>query len=349
MNQMLLAFGAVLVAGGSGVVTWLLRKYALRNAVLDIPNSRSMHLVATPRGGGLAIVLVGTIAALILSGLGVLAWRVTIGVAGGGLAVAGIGWLDDHTPMRNSVRAGIHVVAAVWALCWLGGFPAITWGRHVIALGGFGWLLGVLAIAWATNLYNFMDGIDGLAGGEAGVVCAAMASLLASAGATGLALLTLAIGSAALGFLVFNWSPAKIFMGDVGSGYLGFTLAAIAFASERRGAVPFVLWALVLGVFITDATLTLFERMARGERWYAGHRQHVYQRLVARGFTHVQVTLAILLIDVALACLCAEAATRPSLAPVLVVSGFGILIGLYVVIDRLLPMGSDAVAGGGNS
>lgn len=311
------------------VLTGLVRSYALRRALLDVPNERSSHTVPTPRGGGLAMVVIFLATVVVLGAWGVLGGAVAAALAGGGAAVAAIGWLDDHRPVPAAWRALVHAAAAGWALYWLGGMPAMRLGGAVAALGGWGTMLALLGIVWLTNLYNFMDGIDGLAGVEAVTVGGGAALLLGSAGQWGLALAAAVVAAAALGFLVWNWPPARIFMGDVGSGLLGYTFGVMAVAGERGGALPVFVWVILLAVFVGDATYTLFKRIVDGERWYTAHRSHAYQRAVQVGMPHRRVTLTVLLLNVTvLLPLAALAARYPALQPWVLVL---VMIGAWVM------------------
>ncbi len=161
--------------------------------------------------------------------------------------------------------------------------------------------IAILAIAWVTNLYNFMDGIDGLAAVEAIFVGAAGAIILSLGHAGGLALLSASLAGAGAGFLIWNRMPARIFMGDVGSGFLGFVFASIAIAAHVTAGVPAALWVILLLVFIGDATLTLFRRIAHGDPWHTAHRLHAYQRLVQSGLTHARVTRTVAAVNLVLA------------------------------------------------
>ena len=208
----------------SCLLTFVVRRYVLRHFLLDIPNPRSSHILPTPRGGGIAIVVAWFVALVILMWLGRLDAWVGVALLGGGGAIALIGWLDDRHHLSAGIRAGVHLVAAAWAVWCLGGLPSLDVGPGVVPLGWLGGAVAVIGIAWLTNLYNFMDGIDGLAAGEAVSVGLVGGGLLAFAGTSGMALAAVSLAAAAGGFLVFNWPPAKIFMGDVGSGLLGYAL-----------------------------------------------------------------------------------------------------------------------------
>lgn len=298
MSALLLAVPAFLAALA---LTGLARRFALKHALLDVPNERSSHTVPTPRGGGLAIVAVslGGVAALSLAG--VLDRSTGLALLGGAL-VAWIGWLDDRRSLPARVRLAAHFAAAAWALWWLGGMPELIVGRHAVTLGVFGALLAAVAIVWAVNLTNFMDGIDGLAGTEAATVSLTAGALLAPTD-PGLAAAAAVTGGAALGFLRWNWQPARIFMGDVGSGFLGFVLAVLGVASERHGTLPVAVWILLYMAFAVDGTVTIVRRVARGERWYTAHRSHAYQRAVLGGWSHARVTLAVVALNAMLGAL----------------------------------------------
>jgi Fuc2NAc and GlcNAc transferase len=269
------------------LLTGMVRRYAIRRAILDVPNHRSSHSEPVPRGGGVAIVAAIGMALAAIMQVAPIPDGVATALVGGGGAVALIGWFDDRYTLSAGLRAVVHLLAAAWALVAVVGVD-----RFARDPGGS--LLAILFIAWLTNLYNFMDGADGVAGTE--TICAGLvgAVLLAFHGQPGLALLSLATAAAAAGFLVWNWPPARIFMGDVGSCFLGFSFGVLALAGEKVGAVPLLIWIVVLGVFFWDASFTLIRRVLAGEPWYAAHRTHAYQRLIQLGWSHRRVALAVL-------------------------------------------------------
>ncbi|HHV77977.1 MAG TPA: glycosyltransferase family 4 protein [Syntrophothermus lipocalidus] len=284
----------------SFIGTGLVRRYALNKEILDIPNARSSHHHPTPRGGGLAIAVLflTTVALFALAGLVPL--RLALALCGGGLLVAGIGWIDDCFRLQASLRAMVHLLAALWSLYWLGGLPGLNFGIIKIPMGAVGSVLAAIGIVWLINLYNFMDGIDGIASSEAVIVGLIGGALELALGMPALAVVSWLLASASAGFLLWNWPPAKIFMGDVGSGLLGFAFAVLAIASENSGALPLLVWLILLGVFIVDATATLLRRISRGERWTEAHRTHAYQLAVQAGYSHKQVTMAVIAVNVAL-------------------------------------------------
>lgn len=293
MNPWLVLLLCLAVLLVSVWLTGLLRNHALRTQLLDVPNERSSHRHPTPRGGGLAVVISFSI------GLGIAwlwealpsTWLVAMGVGGG--LIAAIGYLDDRHNLPARWRFPIHVLAALWALWWLGSLPALPtpWGS--LEPGWPGLVLATVAVVWLLNLYNFMDGIDGIAGTEAITVALGAALLLWWHGDDQAAVVMGLLAAASLGFLLWNWPPAKIFMGDAGSAYLGFVLAVAALATSAQGPLNLWVWLILLAVFLVDATLTLLRRLLNGERWYEAHRSHAYQHAALRLGSHRPVTLAV--------------------------------------------------------
>jgi Fuc2NAc and GlcNAc transferase len=211
-------------------------------------------------------------------------------------------------------------------------------GFAELPLGFVGTILGIIGIVWAINLYNFVDGIDGLAAGEAISTGVIGGLLLIKTGNTGLAMVALLIAAANAGFLPLNWAPAKLFMGDVGSGLLGYLFAVLAVASENVHGVPLLLWVLLLGAFVFDATVTLCRRIAHGERWYHAHHSHAYQRMVQAGKSHATVSSMILAINMVLAALAIVAWLLPTLFLAAMGAGAILLSIIYISVERIRPM-----------
>jgi len=220
-------------------------------------------------------------------------------------------------------------------LFWLGGYPTLRLGDFVVSLGPAGSLLALIGIVWAVNLFNFMDGIDGIAGVEAVTVGTGGALLLWAAGQSGGASVSLAIAAAALGFLFWNWAPARIFMGDAGSGFLGFSFAVLAIWSENTHGPSVILWGILAMVFVFDATVTLIRRALRHEALAKPHRSHAYQRLVQAGKSHAVVTGVVLALNLLLILL----VLSPGMGPV---PAFGMALavcgGAYLIVEILRPM-----------
>jgi Fuc2NAc and GlcNAc transferase len=295
--DLLLTCGAALII--SAVMTGVVRRFAVRHGLLDHPNQRSSHSTPTPRGGGIAIVLASLLAVGAQWLRGTVAPQLFAALLIGGLAVAAVGFMDDRRRLSAKLRLLVHAGAAILAMALLGGLPPIQIGQQLLHFGAGGFVFGVLAIIWALNLFNFMDGIDGIAGSEAAFVCGAGA-LLAMRFDSGLGSshAALAMCAATIGFLLWNWPPARIFMGDVGSGYLGYAIALFALADGREQPAGILSWLILGGVFLCDATVTLVVRAVRGQRLSAAHRSHAYQRLARRWRSHRRVTLVIAAVNV---------------------------------------------------
>ncbi len=285
----LLLVGAFLIAF---FVTRLVLFYAPRWGLMDIPNERSSHAFSTPKGGGLGLVVAFIAALFGLWAAGTLPQSAMIALVGGGLPVAAIGFVDDRGHVAVSLRLFIHALAAAWALAWLDGMPALPIGDRALDFGLLGPALGLLFIVWLLNLYNFMDGIDGIAGAEAVTVAGGAALLYLLFGNGGFWQGPAILVASTAGFLVWNWPPAGIFMGDVGSGFVGFVLAVFALGPAGNALNPWV-WGVLLGVFLVDATYTLVRRLLSGQRVSQAHRTHAYQHAARRFKSHRTVTLAV--------------------------------------------------------
>lgn len=260
--------------------TWAARRYSLARRLLDHPDGRRSHAIATPRGGGVSVVVAMLCAMALLAWQDVLPSRSTSCLAAGLALVAVAGWIDDHRPLSAWVRLGAHAIAAI-----LLGIATVLDGGPIVSALVYAGVALVLVNAW-----NFMDGINGLAASQAMLVAVSFATI-SVAGST--VWLCLALAAACLGFLPFNFPRARVFLGDVGSGALGYMLAMLA-ATGAAGAGwerRFV-FLLPLSAMLVDATLTLGARIVRGERWWTPHVDHLYQRLSRRWGAHAKVTLA---------------------------------------------------------
>jgi Fuc2NAc and GlcNAc transferase len=279
------------------LTSWLLRHSPIRR-IVDLPNSRSSHSNPTPRGGGLSIVAVTTCGVAVLYAAGLMGLAFAAVLILGGLSVAAVGFWDDIRSAPIAVRMLVHLGAAAWAVYCLG-TPAIRVGGLVVHAGAAGAVLTVLAIAWVLNLFNFMDGIDGIAASEASFILYGAAQIGLLMGQWSVAWLGagLVAGAACLGFLRWNWPPAAIFMGDIGSGYLGYVIAAIAINSAATSALNIYVWLILGGVFVVDATMTLGRRLLRRERIYEAHRTHAYQILARRWGSHSSVTIGVIIVN----------------------------------------------------
>jgi len=296
--RQLVALSAAAVLVASAVMTGLVRRFTLSLGVMDIPNERSSHSAATPRGGGLSIALTCSAGVAVFAACGVVGPRLLASLLGGGGMVAAVGFLDDRRPVPARWRLAVHALAAAWAVAWLGGLPPLQVGDHLLSSGWLGYALGMLGIVWALNLFNFMDGIDGIAASEAVFVSIGGVLLSLSSHSMEVPAAACIFAAACAGFLLWNWPPARIFMGDVGSGYLGYVLAVLAIAAARDNPVAAWVWLILGGAFFVDATVTLIRRLLLGERIHEAHRSHAYQRLSRRWRSHRPVTLAVIALNV---------------------------------------------------
>jgi glycosyltransferase WbpL len=292
--------GSVLVVtfAFSAILVGVVRRYALRNNIVDLPNMRSSHVAPTPRAGGIAVVLSFVAALCALCLCRVVDARTAGILIISGCAIAGVGYLDDRRRLTAKARFAVHLAAAVFVIALLGGIPEPELARW--GLGGYwiGFAFAVLVLAWGTNLFNFMDGIDGIAASEAIFMSMAGAYLnWLDGGDSGVSAAMLCLSAATAGCLVWNWPPARIFMGDVGSGFLGFMVTVLAILACNRGSVPIEVLPILGGVFLVDATVTLIRRFVRGDRWLEAHRSHAYQRLARRWQGHKPVTVLVIFIN----------------------------------------------------
>jgi Fuc2NAc and GlcNAc transferase len=295
-------------------LTGLARFYALRRGLMDRPNQRSSHQVETPRGGGIAFVLTYlSYLVYLLSGADGLDDSPHLALLLGGGLVVMIGFIDDHRHVPATVRFIVHLVAAAVAVILLP-MPAVDLWPGITLQGIWLNLLYVIALVWLLNLYNFMDGIDGIASLQGiSVLCGAVLILTFNQSTIGVAQWMLMLAACVAGFLSWNWPPAKIFMGDAGSGFIGYALGVFALYSATLHPISLWSWLILLGLFVVDASWTLVVRVLNGEKWYQPHARHAYQHLarqrqsvyVARGlevgrcraFAHRSVILQGLLIN----------------------------------------------------
>jgi Fuc2NAc and GlcNAc transferase len=301
------------------LLSGVIRQIVLARGVLDVPNSRSSHVLPTPRGGGLAIVLTVLLAITAMYMRGIITGTVAAALLVGGPMVALVGFIDDLRSVSALARLAVQFAALCWCVWSLGPLPPVNFGFAVINLGIIGTAVAVIFLVWFLNLYNFMDGIDGIASVEV-ISVMAFATLLVfwQDGDSGTVLLLLVIAASVAGFLIWNWPPARIFMGDAGSGFLGFCVGAIAWATIVSGRFSVWVWLILLGAFIVDATVTLLRRWLRGARLAEAHRSHAYQRLSRKYGSHLKITLGVLCVNVFwLDPVAFLAASRPSMGSLL--------------------------------
>lgn len=277
----------------SFLLTGYMRHYALKKNIIDNPNERSSHTIPTPRGGGVSIVITFL---LVLVGLIVShQLEVTTGLilVAAGLGVAVLGFLDDHGHINSMLRLAIHFVIAISTVFFLGGFSEVTLFNGNLQLVWSANIIAVFFLVWLLNLYNFMDGINGIASVEAITTVLSLGFIYLVLGIQLSSELLFILAACVLGFVLWNFPKAKIFMGDAGSGFLGLTLGILALIALKENLPLFYAWIICLGVFIVDATYTLIKRVLNGYKMYDAHRSHSYQILSRKWGSHTPVTLAI--------------------------------------------------------
>lgn len=300
--------GTMSVVGASSfVLTAVVRNFALKKNLLDLPNDRSSHTLPTPRGGGIAIILT------VLAGLVGIGLNLQESVADGRLLgfclaasfVALIGLLDDFKHVAVRWRLLVHFGAAGLVLSFGEGFPLLKVGSFWFDFGIMGYILAAFYLVWMLNLFNFMDGIDGIASVEALtvglgilVVFFVRFDLTSTSELYWLSWGPALVAAATFGFMLWNFPTAKIFMGDACSGFLGFFLGCWSLFVGWQSPALYWCWLILLGVFVVDATVTLLRRFARGERVSEAHRTHAYQVASRYYGSHKIVTLAVCCINI---------------------------------------------------
>lgn len=294
------------IVGGVGVIvaltavglTDLVRRAALRRGIVAVPNARSSHAKPVPHIGGLSIVLLVLLGELVLLSTVPLEtpWFRILAVSGALIVVVGL--VDDLVNLRKRIRILIHLLAAGLIVLWIGSKIEIVFPRALELTGPLAVALVILYVMWNINAYNFMDGIDGLAGGQAVFVGVTAGTIAWFNGNRPLAVTYFLVAAASLGYLRWNWHPAKIFMGDLCSGFLGVTFAVLSLWGKMTSSVPLSAFLILMAVFYTDSTWTTLRRFIEGENPTTTHRDFAFHHAIRKGHSHGRVTGAILLIDV---------------------------------------------------
>jgi len=326
MNILVFCLVAIIVCL---VLTYLVREWAIHKSILDLPNERSSHSIPTPRGGGIAIAATWFLAITFLFFRGdidsVLFFALLCG-----LPISVVGLVDDVITISAKVRLLVQLVSAIIALVFLGGLQGIAIGFDYLSVPFLFSILAVIGVVWFTNLFNFLDGIDGYISAE--VIFIGLAFFLFFGEVS-----PLLLAAVTAGFLVWNWQPAKIFMGDVGSTLLGFTIGVFAVYYQNRGDSSIVIWLMLTSLFWFDASLTLYRRWRDGETLSKAHKKHAYQRIVQSGFSHQKTVVYSLFINLSILGLVWLAIRYPNLS--LLFLGINIVY-LYLVvkmIDNRIP------------
>ena len=302
----------------------LIRHYAHKRQILDHPNERSSHALPTPRGGGLAIVLLVIGTSLTVVNEADFYHAIVYIVCG--IIIAFLGWRDDVSSLSPKIRFIVQGLVAAISIYVLGYFKSVTiplFGEWQLGVVGiiitFFWILGLI------NAYNFMDGIDGIAGGVALAGACAWMFIASNMSNNFVFWISFAIAASSLGFLFHNWQPAKIFMGDVASTFLGYTFAVLPLLSADEGGDALMLGTLIMWTFIMDAGVTFIRRVIKRENVFAAHRTHVYQRLVAGGYKHATISLLYIFLTLLAGLLAYAWSWGQAYAPPLIIIGLPLI------------------------
>ena len=280
-------------------LTSLVMRVGVQRGVLDVPGERSSHSSPVPRGGGVAVIITFYVFLFVYPRIVDVSidLSVLVSLSLGGALVAAVGFFDDLKSIAAKWRFLTHLGAAVLSLILLPSLPDIMIFGQSFDLGLFAYVFLAISLVWFVNLFNFMDGIDGIAGVETITVLLSAALILFVQGDVAWLTLFSFLAACVAGFLIWNWPPAKVFMGDACSGFLGFALGFFAIVTSLEGMINLWTWLILCGVFVLDATTTLITRIARGEKWYEAHRSHAYQIMSRRVESHKTVTVGVMIIN----------------------------------------------------
>ena len=284
----------------SAAITRQLIVNSHRFSKMDIPNERSSHITPTPRGGGIAFVATSLLGFLLLLLNNAFNESELFSLCCAGVIVAIAGHLDDRQKISGAtVRLVLHVISAIILIVGVGIPSELALFDRMVNTGIVGSILGVVYLVWLLNLFNFMDGTDGIAASEAIFVLLAGALLnfhvISDANHSAAAVV---LAASTFGFILYNWSPAKIFMGDVGSGYLGIVVGGLSLIVANQDPELLWVWIILLAVFVSDATTTLIRRLLRKQKPHVAHRSHAYQHLAIRLNSHAKVALLVLAVNI---------------------------------------------------
>lgn len=307
-------------------LTYVVRIVAIRKSIIDIPNERSSHLNPTPRGGGIAIAITWFISITILYILGKIDSSLFYSLLCG-LPIAITGVVDDILAISPTRRFIIQSISSVMAITILGGLKTIDIGFFVIDAKLVLSIFAVIGVIWLTNLYNFLDGIDGYISTQVvliGVACYIFFKIEPP----------LLLAFVTLGFLFWNWQPAKIFMGDVGSTLLGFNIGIFSIFYQNEGTTSIITWVMLTSLFWVDATTTLFRRWRNREVLSKAHRKHAYQRIVQSGFSHQKTVIYSVLINIFILLLVFSSIKFPNYVMLFLIINIIFLLSILKIVDK---------------
>jgi Fuc2NAc and GlcNAc transferase len=314
-------------------------KLASNYGVLDIPNSRSSHTTATVRGGGLVVALMWLVVLLLFSIVSEPVGKFAMGVAPAAFCVAFVGWLDDLKGLSARIRLAAHIGIACFFLIVLTKTDAVGFAWDPLSIGWVGYLGAIFGIVWSINSFNFMDGTDGLASVQALFLFGVGGWILNRHGAGELGLCAWIRCGSILGFLYWNWPKAKVFMGDVCSGFLGLLVAAFTLYAARVAKVSLIVWIILYSVFWFDASMTVMRRIYRQEDWLSAHRSHAYQRLYhLAGWSHFQILKGAMFLNIFLAILAIAADFYSEFEALALGLTLVCLSCVFILVERIAPM-----------
>lgn len=295
ISMIMLLFGVLII---SLVMSYFYPAFALKYGFHAKPNFRSLHTKIMPRGVGIVIVSIMLPVIFLLRQKDFIPHNEFIVLLSGGLLVSLVGFLDDRFEISARIRFPVQIAAAVWICFWLGASPVLNLGFTTIDLGWFGAILAVVMLVWFYNLFNFIDGIDAMAMSSVVFVSFSMGIILFLEQESSLAIILFFLGIANLGVLYFNWPPAKVFLGDVGTSFNSYTLSVIIMSSLWTGKPIVWIWLILLAYYLTDTTLTTSVRIIKFRRtWYHPHRSHAYQNLARIWDNHLKMVSIVWLIN----------------------------------------------------
>ena len=311
----------------SFTLTGAVTRYARSRGMLDLPGDRHSHFEPTPRGGGAGLVVALILASVPWAQVWIVLPFWLFCALPGFVVLSLMGWWDDRKPLSVRLRFLIQVLVSLYLiLCFQPNGASLS---LVPAIGA------VLFLLWMTNLFNFMDGSNGMAGSQGVFAGLTLAWLFNRADDYPAVVLSLVLASVCLGFLPWNLGRAKVFMGDVASGSLGFAIASLLIYGVFSSEVSLAAAWLVMLVFLCDSTLTLAARVLRGEQWYNPHKQHLYQQLIVRGWSHARVLAVYQLINLGLVIpAIAVAVSRPAIATTVATSTTLALVFAWLAVRR---------------
>lgn len=292
-------FGELVLSafGLASLACFVYLRFALVHGPIAVPNHRSLHQEPIPKGAGVAVALASLICLGALAVSGRLDWRSVNLFVVGGFAVTLAGVADDRLDIPPRFRLVVQLVSIGWICAWLGGVPPLYFGATSFRLGLLGLALLVAACTWFFNLYNFVDGTDGMAGSATAFIGGTMSVVMVVARQYDLAAVLAVVAAASIGFLCFNWPPARIFMGEAGTAFISYIFVAVILVSLSREAVSLWIWLIVFAFYFSDTTVTTMIRAFTVPRFYRGHRSHAYQNLARKWESHLRILTLVLAID----------------------------------------------------